>query len=75
MNVMRQYLKNLISNVDSASMMRFLTLFTVVDILFTWNVVCFSHLMFVDIPWGVVAVLTAMVTGKAIQKFAESPKE
>jgi hypothetical protein len=29
----------------------------------------------VDIPWGVVCVIAIMVTGKAIQKFAEGKDE
>jgi hypothetical protein len=27
-----------------------------------------------DIPWGVVAVLGAMIGGKAVQKFGERPQ-
>jgi len=70
---MREFLKQALSSDQSVSLMRILTAFVVLDIMMTWTATCIKDMDLNDIPWGVVAVLTAMITGKAVQRFGEKP--
>lgn len=54
------------------SLMRVLTFLVVGDIMTVWTLTCLKDLEITDIPWGAVSVIGVMVTGKAMQRFAES---
>jgi hypothetical protein len=71
---MKEFLKQAFSSNESVSIMRILTVFVVLDIMATWTVTCIKDMDINDIPWGVVAVLGAMIGGKAVQKFGERPQ-
>jgi hypothetical protein len=64
--------------VGRISMMRVLTFLVVVDIMAVWTATCIKDMIvdttdmsLNDFPWGVVSVIGLMVTGKAVQRFAE----
>jgi hypothetical protein len=71
MKPLLEYLKKLLDANDPTSMMRFLSLITVIAILYMWVVFSIFKRALVDIPSGVVAFAGLVVGGKAVQSFAE----
>ncbi len=83
---MKEYLLKLQSKVSTLfqeisqdplawSMMRVLSFIAVVFPLLIWGYICISKLEVVDIPWGVVGIITVGITGKILQKQIESKNE
>jgi len=76
---MKQEIKgfaNKLFGVGHVSMMRVLTFFVVVDIMVVWTISCIkSGFTIQDFPVGVVGIFLSVVTGKAVQRFAENGGE
>jgi len=71
----KAYFLKMFSDDSSVSLMRVLTAFVALDVMVTWTVACIYTWKIQDIPWGVVSIFTAMVVGKAAQRFAEPRKK
>lgn len=69
MEAIKNFLLNMLSNSDCISLMRIVTIITVISILCVWISICIYKKDLVDFPWGVVTVFSIVVTGKIIQKF------
>jgi branched-subunit amino acid transport protein AzlD len=65
------YVKSVFAAGTKDSLMRFLSAFIVFDVVLSWNIACLFERKFLDIPYGVGAILTAAILGKAVQKFGE----
>lgn len=66
-----EYLKKMLSDSREVSLVRVLTLFVVLDVIFVWNINCIKTATMQDIPWGAVSIVAIMITGKAAQRFSE----
>jgi hypothetical protein len=67
------FLQMLDARDPSVSSSRFLSLMTVLVILYTWMWVSLYTQTVHDIPIGVYTLAAVVVTGKAVEKFAERP--
>ena len=67
------FLKMLDTRDPSISSSRFLSVLTVMIILYTWALVSIWTRTIWDIPAGVYTLAGIVVTGKAVEKFAERP--
>jgi hypothetical protein len=71
---MKEFFLQMLDTRDpSVSSTRFLSLMTVLTILYTWMWVSIYTQMVHDIPVGVYTLAAVVVTGKAVEKFAERP--
>lgn len=68
---MKDYIKKMFSDDPSVSLVRIMTFFVVLDVMFTWNINCIGTKTMLDIPWGVVSILAIMITGKVAQRFSQ----
>ena len=69
----KDFLKKLVSEEGTVSMMRVVMVVTVIDILSVWSYTCIVSKKIDDIPTNVVAVFVAVISGKVLQKFKEMP--
>jgi hypothetical protein len=70
----KKFLSNLFGS-GEISMMRVLTFFVVVDIMGVWTISCVRHgFDMQEVPYGVAGIFTAVILGKAGQRFAENEK-
>lgn len=70
------FLSSLVHAGSSNSSMRFIAITVIINIMVVWSIVCIRKLDLVDIPWGVIAIATLVVTGKVLQKtFAETKND
>jgi hypothetical protein len=70
---MKETIKEIIGKLfgHGISMTRLLSFLVIVDIMAVWTFECLKTWKIADIPNGVVAIFGLMITGKAVQKFAE----
>jgi hypothetical protein len=68
---MATFFKKMFSQEGSVSLMRVLTFLVVIDIMSVWTAACLKDWKVDDLPWGIVTIFGIMITGKAVQKFAE----
>lgn len=70
-NSIKGFIIEMLSKSDSVSMTRVMSVLILTNIMLVWTLTCFKKWEIVDIPWGVVTVVGIVVTGKAVQRFAE----
>ena len=62
------------SNDPSVSSSRFLTVVTVLAVLYMWMLLCTYLRQMIDIPSGVYAFVAIVITGKTVGMFANTEK-
>lgn len=70
-----KYLKAMLNANTPESLMRFLTLFVVADVMIVWNILCYKKGEFIPFSWENISLLAVMITGKVAQKFTEKAPE
>lgn len=68
---MKKFFREMLNNSDNVSSSRVIMFLVIVPVMILWVAFCIRNDTFLDIPWGWVSVIGALVGGRTIQKFHE----
>lgn len=67
----KQFILDMLGSSNNVSMTRVMSVMILTNVMAVWTATCLKKWEIVDIPWGVVTMAAIVITGKAVQKFAE----